>query len=119
MYIFHFSAPTTLELGAANEINHPADQVEVSDWTAFLGSEKDGKNNFPKSWRCATHSLNLVTTFDAKRTFSEINYKKANRPAFGKAVSLWNKQSRFILILVIRGCRYSDRFVRLILDIHP
>lgn len=78
-----------------------ADHVEVCDLTGILANDEtddEGIHDLPKHWRCAAHTLNLVATCDAEKAISDHNYKKANRCAFAKAVSLWNKQSRCTLI---------------------
>ena len=111
------SAPPKLEQNASKEVNWSTID-EVEDLTTSLASQEEGKYDLLKHWRCAAHILNLVATSDAERAFSDINYMKANWSAFEKAVFLWNKQSKFLLILLVRGCKYLDRFIRLVLDIH-
>ncbi|XP_042216587.1 uncharacterized protein LOC121862388 [Homarus americanus] len=69
------------------------DHVEVDDVAAILANGEETLYELPKHLRYTAHTLNLVATTDAEKAFSDNNYK-ANHSAFGKALSLWNKQHR-------------------------
>lgn len=71
----------------------PHNQTEVNNLTSILSAGEDDYE-LPKHWRCAAHTINLIASVDSEKAFSEKNYKKAHRCAFGKAVALWNKQHR-------------------------
>ena len=71
----------------------PRNKTEVHSVTKILASVEDHlEYELPKHWRCAAHTTNLIASVDSEKAFSNTNYKKAHRCAFGKAVALWNKQ---------------------------
>ena len=78
--------------------NETDDDIVLGNLTTLLDAEDENKAydlDLPKHWRCAAHTMNLVASVDTQKAFSNLNYKKANRSAFAKAVALWNKQQRY------------------------
>ena len=51
-------------------------------------------HQLPPHQRCAAHSLNLVSTVNAKKAEADQTYKRLGRGAFVKFQVLWNKTSR-------------------------
>ena len=56
--------------------------------------EEDDPFPVPPHHRCASHTLNLITTSDSKQAFDNPSYKKHYRSALAKCQSLWNKFGR-------------------------
>ena len=60
----------------------------------ILSTEDDLE--LPAHQRCATHSLNLVSTSDAAAAETNSQYKKMSRTTFSKCQALWNKVGRAV-----------------------
>jgi hypothetical protein len=74
-------------------IIQPAELIDLDSLLDSTSSEYE----LPSHQRCATHSLNLVSTSDADKAEQNAAYKKISRSAFGKCQSLRNKYSRSTL----------------------
>ena len=80
--------------------NETDDDIVLEDKTTLLDAEDENPAyDLPKHWRCAAHTINLVASVDSQKAFYDADYKKANRSAFGKAVALWNKQHKVLIII--------------------
>uniref|UniRef100_A0A672F911 BED-type domain-containing protein n=1 Tax=Salarias fasciatus TaxID=181472 RepID=A0A672F911_SALFA len=83
--------------GDGVEIEETDEEVTFTDVGEVLSNETDQAEHFtlPPHLRCASHTLNLVTTTDMEKHLTTHQESKAvYRSAFAKCSALWNKASR-------------------------
>lgn len=66
--------------------------TEILDTGENLNESFDIK--LPKHQRCASHTLNLISTVDIIEAEDDSAYKVISRRAFGKCQSIFNKQNQ-------------------------
>lgn len=64
--------------------------IEISE---FLANSEESYR-LPPQHRCASHTLNLVSTIDATCADTDTNYKGISRRAFAKCQAIFNKQNQ-------------------------
>ena len=78
----------SFEPGRKDEADDEGDLAINNSSTILTDADENSLYELPKHWRCAAHIVNLVATADSEKAFSDSNYKKVNRSAFGKAIAL-------------------------------
>jgi len=96
------------------------DDVEIVNISDILSNHEDTDNGnndnedvdiiLSNHMTCSAHTLNLVATTDISK-FTDLNYKKISRSAFGKLSSFWKLISRSTvasdLTYKIYQCKFS------------
>ena len=71
------------------------EEVTFTNVREVLSSDQDGQFTLPPHLRCASHTLNLISTNDIEKWLTtHAECKAVYRSATGKCAGLWNKASR-------------------------
>ncbi|KAK0133195.1 putative AC9 transposase [Merluccius polli] len=71
------------------------DEVTFTDVSEALSVENDGLLTLPPHYRCASHTLNLISSCDIDKYLnSSTNTKAVYRTSVAKCTALWTKASR-------------------------
>lgn len=73
--------------------NEPGEGLESVEISEFLANSEENYR-LPPQQRCASHTLNLVTTVDTACAEKDISYKAISRRAFAKCQAIFNKQNQ-------------------------
>lgn len=73
-----------------NESEEGVESVEISE---FLANSEESYR-LPPQQRCASHTLNLVSTVDTACAEKDTNYKGISRRTFAKCQTIFNKQNQ-------------------------
>lgn len=73
--------------------NEPGEHLESVEISEFLANSEESYR-LPPQQRCASHTLNLVSTIDAACAETDTNYKGISRRAFAKCQAIFNKQNQ-------------------------
>ena len=85
-----------------NDGNEDEEEVEIDDLVPLNLNDLDDTNehhaeldySLSKQVRCASHTLSLVATTDAKKALKTSSFSSINHTTMGKCSSLWNKSGR-------------------------
>ncbi len=76
-------------------LTNDEEEATFTDMTEALSNELDDQFSLPPHHRCASHTLNLISTTDVeKQLLASPDTKAIYRSGIAKCTALWNKASR-------------------------
>lgn len=78
------------EAKTENERGEHLESVEISE---ILATNEESYR-LPPQQKCASHTLNLVSTIDTTCAEADINYKGISRRTFAKCQAIFNRQNQ-------------------------